>query len=167
MSANECPNQKHLNNKVKQFTSEIRHKRINCPQDVARQVTVCSLNSQIFSRIKEPCTDRFTMRAPKGQGIFPISRLSEGRKIHVLSCNVDYPDSLSPCSISLRNAWSSRFLSVRQIAQNRKRSKHFSTKTHRNTHDERKRSETHLALRNWRFHGESMRGSLMRERFVS
>ena len=30
MSANECPDQKHLNNKVKQFTNEIRHKRINC-----------------------------------------------------------------------------------------------------------------------------------------
>ena len=26
-----------------------------------------------------------------------ISRLSEGRKIHVLSCNIDYPDPLSPC----------------------------------------------------------------------
>ena len=123
------------------------YKRINCPQDEARQVTVCSLNSQIFSRIKEPCTDRFTMRAPKGEGIFPISKLSEGRKIHVLPCNVDYPDSLSQCSLSLRNAWSSRFLSARHIAQNRKRSKHFSTKTHRNTHDEGKRSETHLALR--------------------
>ena len=47
MSANKCPNQKHLNNKVKQFTSEIRHKRINCPRDEARQVNVCSLNSQI------------------------------------------------------------------------------------------------------------------------
>ena len=32
------------------------------------------------------------------------SRLSEGRKSHVLSCNIDYPDPLTgPCSRSLRN----------------------------------------------------------------
>ena len=31
------------------------------------------------------------------------SRLSEGRKSHVLSCNIDYPDPLTgPCSRSLR-----------------------------------------------------------------
>ena len=49
MSANECPNQKHLNNEL---ISEIRHKRINCSQDEARQVTVCSLNSQISPALK-------------------------------------------------------------------------------------------------------------------
>ena len=32
-----------------------------------------------------------------------ISRLSEGRKIHVLSCNIDYRNPLSPCSRSPRN----------------------------------------------------------------
>ena len=32
------------------------------------------------------------------------SRLSEGRKSHVLSCNIDYPDPLTgPCSRSPRN----------------------------------------------------------------
>ena len=45
------------------------------------------------------------------------SRLSEGRKSHVLSCNIDYPDPLTgPCSRSPRNTQSS-FLSAPQIAQ--------------------------------------------------
>ena len=36
------------------------------------------------------------------------SRLSEGRKSHVLSCNIDYPDPLTgPCSHSPRNTYSS------------------------------------------------------------
>ena len=48
------------------------------------------------------------------------SRLSEGRKSHVLSCNIDYPDPLNGrCSRSLRNTQSS-FLSAPQIAQNKK-----------------------------------------------
>ena len=34
----------------------------------------------------------------------PISRLSEGRKIHALSYNFDYPDTLSPCWRSPLNA---------------------------------------------------------------
>ena len=33
-----------------------------------------------------------------------ISRLSEGRKIHALSYNIDYPNPLSPCWRSPRNA---------------------------------------------------------------
>ena len=45
--------------------------------------------------------------------------------------------------------------------------KNFPQKTHRNTHDEEKRQEIDLTLRIWRFHGELVRGSLMRERFVS
>ena len=57
-----------------------------------------------------------------------ISRLSDSRKIHILSCNIDYPVPLSQCSRSPRNTWSSRFLSARQIAQNQKLSKKFSTK---------------------------------------
>ena len=66
-----------------------------------------------------------------------------------------------------RNTWSSRFLSARQIAQNQKLSKtFFHKKACRNTYDEGRRWETDLALRIWRFHGESVRGSLMRERFV-
>ena len=40
-------------------------------------------------------------------------------------------------------------------------------KTYRSTHDEEKRLETDLALKIWRFQGESVRDSLMRERFVS
>ena len=45
------------------------------------------------------------------------SRLSEGRKSHVLSCKIDYPDPLTgPCSRSPRNKQSS-FLSAPQIAQ--------------------------------------------------
>ena len=56
-----------------------------------------------------------------------IGRLSEGRKIHILSCNIEYPVPLSQCSRSPRNTWSSRFLSARQIAQNQKRSKKFPT----------------------------------------
>ena len=82
MSANECPDQKHLNNKVKQFTNEIRHKRINfgiTHRFWATYRKVLDKNrldlmelptrrskSQLtnLSRIKEPCTDRFTMRAP-------------------------------------------------------------------------------------------------------
>ena len=34
----------------------------------------------------------------------PISRLSEGRTIHALSYNFDYPDTLSPCWRSPLNA---------------------------------------------------------------
>ena len=34
----------------------------------------------------------------------PISRLSEGRRIHALSYNFDYPDTLSPCWRSPLNA---------------------------------------------------------------
>ena len=49
-----------------------------------------------------------------------IGRLSEGRKIHILSCNIEYPVPVSQCSRSPRNTWSSRFLSARQIAQNQK-----------------------------------------------
>ena len=45
------------------------------------------------------------------------SRLSEGRKSHVLSCNIDYPDPLTgQCSRSPRNTQSS-LLSAPQIAQ--------------------------------------------------
>ena len=75
MSANECPNQKHLSNKVKQFTSEIRHKRINCPQDEARQVTVCSLNSQI---------------SPASKNRAPIDSPWERLKARVFFPSVDY-----------------------------------------------------------------------------
>ena len=32
-----------------------------------------------------------------------ISRLSEGRKIHILLCNIDYPAPLSQCSRSPRH----------------------------------------------------------------
>ena len=38
-------------------------------------------------------------------------------------------------------------------------------KKHRNTYDEGKRYETDLALRIWRFHDESVRCFLTRERF--
>ena len=43
----------------------------------------------------------------------------------------------------------------------------FPQKTYRSTHDEGKRLETDPALKIWRFHGELVLGSLMRERFVS
>ena len=56
-----------------------------------------------------------------------IGRLSEGRKIHILSCNIEYPVPVSQCSRSPRNTWSSRFLSARQIAQNQKLLKKFPT----------------------------------------
>ena len=56
-----------------------------------------------------------------------IGRLSEGSKIHILSCNIEYPVPLSQCSRSPRNTRSSRFLRARQIAQNQKLSKKFPT----------------------------------------
>ena len=43
----------------------------------------------------------------------------------------------------------------------------FSNKKHITIPMTREEIETDLALRIWRFHGESVRGSLTRERFVS
>ena len=56
------------------------------------KVTVSSLNSQISSTSKL-C---FQLDNSKHRSRV-ISRLSEDRKIHASSCNIDYPDRLSPC----------------------------------------------------------------------
>ena len=70
------------------------------------------------------------------------------------------------CSRSPRNTQSSSFLSSRQIAQNQKLSKNFPTKKHIPIPMTRGRDKRLTwPKRIWRFHGESVRGSLMREKF--
>ena len=91
-----------------------------------------------------------------------ISTLFEDRKIHILSCNIDYPDPMSPTfafTTQHRGSWAhARLPSAKNVK------KIFPQKTHRDTCDERKRQETDLTLRNWRFRGKSLRGSLIRLR---
>ena len=149
----------------------------------ACEVTLYSLNSQL-SRIKEPRTDspwkRQILKARSVSYLFPIlytliqldnskhrsraiSRLSEGRKIHVLSCNIDYRFPwvhvrVHHTTCSHRGSWAHVSLPRTKNYQ-----KHFPQKHIEIWRGEAKR----LALRIWRFHGESVRGSLMRERFVS
>ena len=82
--------------------------------------TCCVVNANILNTLIQLDNSKHRSRE--------ISRLSDGRKIHILSCNFDYSVPLSPFSRSSRNTWSSRFLSVRQIAQKHKLSKKFPTK---------------------------------------
>ena len=145
-----------------------------------------SFQSQLanLSRIKEPRTDspwkRQILKARSVSYLFPIlytliqldnskhrsraiSRLSEGRRIHVLSCNIDYRFPLVHVRVhhttcSHRGSWAHVSLPRTKNYQ-----KHFPQKHIEIWRGEAKR----LALRIWRFHGESVRGSLVRERFVS
>ena len=143
-----------------------------------------SVQSQLtnLSRIKEPRTDspwkRQILKARSVCHLFPIlytiiqldnskhrsraiSRLSEGRRIHVLSCNIDYPVPLSPSHHTTCSHRGS--LAHVRLLRTKNYQEHFPQKHIAIWRGEAKR----LALRIWRFHGESVRGSLMRERFVS
>ena len=82
--------------------------------------TCCVVNANILNTLIQLGNSKHLSRA--------ISRLSEGRKIHILSCNFNYSVPLSPCSRSSRNTYSSRFLTARQIAQKHKLSKKFPPK---------------------------------------
>ena len=57
--------------------------------------TCCVVNANILYTLIQLDNSKHRSRA--------ISRLSEGRKIHVLSCNIDYSDPLSPYSRSPSN----------------------------------------------------------------
>ena len=133
-------------------------------------MTLYSLNSQL-SRIKEPRTDspwkRQILKARSVSYPFPIlytliqldnskhrsraiSRLSEGRKIHVLSCNIDYrfpwvPVRVHHTTCSHRGSWAHvRLLRTKNYKKN------FPQK-----HIEIWRGEAErLPLRIWRFHGD-------------
>ena len=50
--------------------------------------TCCVVNANILNTLIQLDNSKHHSRA--------ISRLSEGRKIHVLSCIIDYPEPLSP-----------------------------------------------------------------------
>ena len=152
-----------------------------------RSKAVDSVQSQLanLSRIKEPCTDspwkRQILKTRSAPYLFPIlytliqldnskhrssaiSRLSEGRKIHVLSCNIDLTRfpwvhvRVHHTTFSHRGSWAHvRLLRTKNYKKN------FPQKHIEIWRGEAKR----LALRICRFYGESVRGSLIRERFVS
>ena len=82
--------------------------------------TCCVVNANILNTLINLDNSKHCSRA--------INRLSEGRKIHVLSHSIDYPVPLSPSSCSPRNTKSSSFLCARQIARNQRLSKKFPTK---------------------------------------
>ena len=84
--------------------------------------TCCVVNANILNTLINLDNSKHCSRA--------INRLSEGRKIHVLSHSIDYPVPLSPSSCSPRNTKSSSFLCARQIARNQRLSKKFPTKKH-------------------------------------
>ena len=68
------------------------------------QSDMCSGNSmtmyQLLRGEREQCT-YMLIQLDNSKHYSSISRLSKGRKIHVLSCNIDYPDPVSPCLRSL------------------------------------------------------------------
>ena len=57
--------------------------------------TCCVVNANILNTLIQLDNSKHRSRA--------ISRLSEGRKVHVLSCIIDYPESLSPVSLRKYN----------------------------------------------------------------
>ena len=94
------------------------------------------------------------------------SRLSKGRKIHVLSCNTDYPSV--PRSPESMFAFTTQHvvIEVPERTSDCSELKTFKTFSHK------KRISIPMTIGRdrtltWPGHGESVRGSLMRERFVN
>ena len=100
------------------------------------------------------------------------SRLSKGRKIHVLSCNTDYPSV--PRSPESMFAFTTQHvvIEVPERTSDCSELKTFKTFSHKKrisipmTIGRDRNTDLALTL-TWPGHGESVRGSLKRERFVN
>ena len=101
-----------------------------------------------------------------------ISRLSEGTKIHVLSCNIDYPSL--PRSPESMFAFTTQHVAIEvpERTSDCSELKTFKIFSHKKrisipmTIGRDRKTDLGLTL-TWPGHGESVRCSLMRERFVS